>query len=93
MAKRKWKEESPVVEEPHVEESDWTKNPVIATVIDCEKLNIRMEPKPNAKIVCQVDKGTEMEIDLEESTPDWAKVILASGIEGYCMRSFIELSM
>lgn len=63
--------------------------PFIGVVVDCSKLNIRKEPSTDAPVVCVVDKGAELEIDLIESTNEWYSVCTASGLKGYCMNEFV----
>lgn len=63
----------------------------IGMVIDCFRLNIRKEPVARAEIVCEIDCQTELMIDESESTDDFFKVCMASGIEGFCIRKFIAV--
>lgn len=58
-------------------------------VVDCQKLNVRMEPYADAEIICTIDCGTEVVVDEQESTEDFYKIYTAAGIEGYCMKRFI----
>ena len=58
-------------------------------VFNCAKLNVRQEPKATASVVCEISCHTEVEIDEEESTDDFYKIYTASGIEGFCMKSYI----
>lgn len=63
---------------------------VEGVVVNCTKLNVRVEPKINAEIVCVLDVMTEIEIDINKSTDEWFKVCTAAGVEGYSMRKFID---
>lgn len=66
--------------------------PVVEThgkVVECAKLNVRMEPEATSEIVCTIDCDTEVVIDEKESTEDFYKIYTAAGIEGYCMKRFI----
>ena len=63
---------------------------VEGVVVNCTKLNVRVEPKINADIVCVLDVMTEIEIDINKSTDEWFKVCTAAGVEGYSMRKFID---
>ena len=58
-------------------------------VYGCSKLNVRSEPKVDASIVCEIEQKSEVEIDLANSTDDFYKVCLASGIEGFCVKTYI----
>lgn len=58
-------------------------------VYGCTRLNVRSEPSSTASILCEIENKTEVEIDLDNSTDDFYKVCLASGIEGFCVKSYI----
>ena len=58
-------------------------------VYGCSKLNVRSEPKADASIICEIEQKSEVEIDLANSTDDFYKVCLASGIEGFCVKTYI----
>ena len=61
-------------------------------VTDCKKLNIRKEPaKVDGNTVCEVEAGTELMIDLPNSTNEWYHVYNSSGLDGFCMKEFILL--
>lgn len=67
----------------------------VGIVVNCEKLNIRRSPlkdSDGANIITELLSGIAVVIDEDESTPDFYKVITETGLEGYCMRRFIELS-
>lgn len=59
-------------------------------VVGCTKLNVRAEPSTNAEVVCVLDAMSEIEIDVNKSSNEWFKVCTATGIEGYCMRKFVD---
>ena len=63
---------------------------VAGIVANCAKLNVREEPDLDAKIVCVLDVMSEIEIDVAKSTDEWFKVCTAIGVEGYCMRKFVD---
>lgn len=64
---------------------------VRGTVVGCAKLNVRVAPRSDADVVCVIDKNTEVVVDTDESTDGFYKVFLSSGIEGFCMKEFIEI--
>ena len=80
-------EDIPVVEEV-VEE---VKAPVVGVVVDCKKLNVRKAPNPIAAVVCEIMENTEVKIDEANSTVEFFKVTLASGMEGFCMKKYISV--
>ena len=59
-------------------------------VVNCAKLNVRANPDVNAEVVYVLDTMSEIEIDVAKSTNDWFRICTATGVEGYCMRKFIE---
>lgn len=63
---------------------------VEGVVVDCAKLNVRAEPSIDADIVCAIDVMSEIKIDVNESNNEWFKIHTAAGIEGYCMRKFVD---
>ena len=65
--------------------------PKIGFVIDCVKLNVRSEPYIDSDIVCVIPGSTEVEVDEENSTDDFYKICTYSGVEGFCMKKFIQL--
>lgn len=65
--------------------------PKIGIVTDCTRLNVRQEPKANAKIVIVVDATTDLTIFEEGSTEDFYKIRTVDGVEGYCMKRFVTI--
>ena len=59
-------------------------------VVDCAKLNVRAEASLFADVVCVLNAQSEIEIDVNKSNNDWYYICTASGIEGYCMRKYVE---
>ena len=67
------------------------KNETIAgTVVNCAKLNVRAKPNIKAEIVGILDVKSEVKIDADKSDNEWFKICTTTGIDGYCMRKFIE---
>lgn len=71
--------ENPVLEE----------KTIIGIVSNCSKLNVREKPTKDSEVKCVLNEGTEVIIDIENSTNTWYYVTTPSGIEGYCMTQFI----
>ena len=83
----------PVVEPEvvEVEETDVSAPETVTGVVSgCAKLNVRVNPCASADVVCVLDGASEIEINVEKSTDEWFSVCTATGIEGYCMRKFVE---
>jgi SH3-like domain-containing protein len=66
---------------------------VTGTVVNCGRLNVRVAPNATADIVCVLNVAAEVEINLAKSTDEWFSVCTATGVEGYCMRKFVDASL
>ena len=64
---------------------------VTGIVSGCIKLNVRVKPNTTATALCTVDAKTELKIDETKSNKDWFYVCTTVGVEGYCMRKFVEV--
>lgn len=64
---------------------------LIGVVSGCSKLNVRFMPNIESDIVCKIVNNTEVMIDESESTDEFYKVYISSGIEGYCMKKYIDV--
>ena len=62
-------------------------------VSNCIRLNIRKEPRSDAEVVTVVAISDELHVYLDSSTEDWYCVCTATGIDGFCMKTFVELAM
>ena len=87
--------ETPVVEETFVAPEVKMEQPktVTGTVIGCSKLNVRANPNVTANVVCVLDAASKVTIDKKKSTKDWVSVTTTEGIEGYCMRKYVEVGL
>ena len=63
---------------------------VEGVVVKCAKLNVRAKPEAGADVVCVLDAASEIEININKSTDDWFSICTATGVEGYCMRKFVD---
>ena len=89
---------TPAIPEPEadvdiVEETETPEppaEPVLGVVTECAKLNVRKEPKPTADIVTTLLLGSEVMINEEESTDDFYRIYTAAGVEGFCVKKFIN---
>ena len=79
----------PEVAAPIVPEVDAPKN--LGKVIDCVKLNVREEPNTKAFVVFEIPVGSTVYIDETCSTDEFYKICTEHGVEGYCMKKFIEI--
>lgn len=60
-------------------------------VANCQLLNVRREAKPDSEIISTLPLDTQVEIDEAESTDNYYKVCNSAGIEGFCMKDYIEV--
>lgn len=60
-------------------------------IVTANKLNIRKLPAIGAQVVAVVDQNAALMIDRDYETVEWIKVCTAAGIEGYCMKKFVEV--
>ena len=81
--------EAPVVEAPKPQ----PQKPVTGVVANCTKLNVRAKADASATVVCVLNVGTEVVINMKKSNNEWFKVRTESGAEGFCMRKFINASL
>lgn len=82
----------PVVVEETVETVTLPKT-VHGVVANCSKLNVRENATMSSNIVCVLDAATEIEVNVARSTGDWLYICTAAGIEGYCMRKFVNANL
>lgn len=66
-------------------------NQVVGIVTDCENLNIRAYPDLDSPVLCTARCGSELLIDLGSSTTRWYSVCTSMGVDGYCVKSFVEI--
>ena len=86
-------EETEIVEEEiAVEETEESKS-TYGIVSSCGYLNVRKEPIKDADNVLRtIELSALVVVDLDESTEDFYKVICEDGVEGYCMKDYIEIA-
>lgn len=69
------------------------KKDVLGVVAGCSSLLIREKPDKSASIVAAVTVGSELMVDHENSANGFYKVCNAAGIEGYCMKQYVNLKV
>lgn len=75
---------------PTIEEDK--NDPLVGVVAGCSKLRIRKKPSTEGDVMCVVDAGTVLMIDIQAVVPkEWFKVYTEAGVEGFCMREFVEI--
>ena len=73
------------VEEPPKKEK------VLGTVVNCPRLRVREHPSINAVVAAEIDEGSEVVINEDKSTEEFYSVVTATGLEGYCMKDYIQV--
>lgn len=86
-------EETATTTTPEVQPEPEVTPTVIGTVFGCSKLNVRATPDLFAEVVCIVSAGDEVIIDPDKSFNDWLCVCTATGVDGYCMRKYVNASL
>lgn len=81
-------EPSPVVETKAEVKTEV--KPKTGTVTGCNKLNVRSEPRIDADVVAILDAKSEVQINAAKSNKEWVCVCTVTGIDGYCMRKFVN---
>lgn len=85
------KQLSPIVpienEEPAIEPVEEQ----VYGVVNCAKLNVRVEPDKNAEVEAVIVESTKLLIDESESTDEFYKICNEYGLEGFCMKKFITI--
>ena len=66
-----------------------------AVVVGCTKLNVRENADKNSKVICVIEKGKELTVDLDaHTTEDFYKVCFDKDevlYAGYCVKDFISI--
>ena len=77
----------PTVEEPVVETTE-----LAIGVVNCKLLRVRSEADSTAdNVICEIEEGSEVQINEAESTSEFYKVVTTAGAEGFCMKKFITI--
>lgn len=67
-------------------------NTCIGVVTECIRLRVREMPDASKEnTIAVLTLADEVLVDLDHSTSDFYKVITAAGLEGYCMKKFINI--
>lgn len=74
-----------------IDDTEESSEILVGVVIDCSQLNIRKNPSIAADVVCKVVAGSELLIDESKSTDEWYGVCTEVGVEGFCMRKYVNI--
>ena len=73
-----------------VEEVNEQSEPMFGLVI-CKMLNVREAPDTEADVLTVLHKDSEVMIDMNQSTDEFYSVCTETGVEGFCMKEFINV--
>ena len=65
--------------------------PTVGIVVDCSRLNVRAKPRVDANVICVIERNSKVVIDEKDSTKNFYKICTAVGVEGYCMKQFVNI--
>lgn len=83
--------EQPIEEVNEIAEEKIEEVKEVTGRIIAEQLYVRTGPSREFDHSAILEKGTLLNIDLEYDDKDFYKVVTSDGIEGYCMKDFIEI--
>lgn len=77
-----------VVKEPVAEKKVKPAKPVILTVANCTKLNLRSEARADASIIRILNAGEKLTLDTTFDSQSFYKVTTTDGTVGFVMKPF-----
>lgn len=78
-----------LTEEPTTESVE--PSTVLGVVTECVKLRVRSTPEIADNVLTEIVLASEVLVDLKESTDEFYKISTEAGIEGYCMKQYINV--
>ena len=66
-------------------------NAKLMGVVIPAKLNVRKQPSKDSEVLEIITKNSEVEINFDGETDTFYKIYTKSGVEGYCMKEFINI--
>ncbi len=64
---------------------------VLGVVTECVKLRVRSTPEIADNVLAEIILASEVLVDLKESTDEFYKITTEAGLEGYCMKRYINI--
>ena len=89
--------EEPAVVEVPVEEPMVTIEEVqvpayaVGVVANCNSLNVREHPDRSAAVITVLRAGSEVQVDVGAKLDTWVHVYTATGLDGFCMKEYIDM--
>ena len=78
-------QENQVIDNEKIEETSKTGK------VNCVALNVREQPNTETLSLAIVHKDMKLRIDIDSSTDEWFAVCTATGIEGYCVKKYVDV--
>lgn len=60
-------------------------------VVNCDRLNVRMYPRTESKVLCIINRDDEVEVHDSIDPVNFYKIMTTDGIIGFCVKEFISL--
>lgn len=73
-----------------IEQSEPTHETIFG-LVSCKLLNVREAPDIEADVLTVLHKDSEVMIDMNQSTDEFYSVCTEAGVEGFCMKEFINV--
>lgn len=87
--------EEPVVVDVPVEETvveaPETSAYAVGIVVNCNSLNVREHADRKAGVITVLRAGTEVQVDVATKLDAWVHVYTATGLDGFCMKEYIDV--
>lgn len=66
----------------------------IKGIVRSKRLALRTSPdtSSNKNIISELNEKSDIMVNVDKSTNEFYMVVTSSGIEGYCMKKFIEIT-
>lgn len=99
MSKKHYSKPTVQVEETEVVLPKVVEEPVVAPepevvegcVVDCARLNVRSAPSIKARVLCEIARDDVVTIDTDKSKNEWYSVCTEAGVNGFCMKKYIQI--
>lgn len=99
MSKKHYSKPTVQVEETEVILPKVVEEPVVAPepevvegcVVDCARLNVRSAPSTKARVLCEIARDDVVTIDMAKSKSEWYSVCTEAGVNGFCMKKYIQI--
>lgn len=64
---------------------------VVGVVANCNSLNVREHPDRKAEVITVLRAGTEVQVDVGSKLDEWVHVYTVTGLDGFCMKEYIDM--